>query len=79
MIVHMKIIKSGGNLRPNRSISTRISNVNFSARSVISPDPYLETDEVGIPLFMAKKITYPENVNLLNMEELQTMIKNGPY
>lgn len=44
--------------------------VNFSARSVISPDPYLDTDEVGIPLFMAKKITFPECVNLVNMESL---------
>jgi DNA-directed RNA polymerase I subunit RPA1 len=33
--------------------------VNYAARSVISPDPSLNTDEVGLPLFMAKKLTYP--------------------
>jgi len=45
--------------------------VNFSSRSVISPDPNLETDEVGLPIFMAKKLTFPENVNILNVEELK--------
>lgn len=28
--------------------------VNYAARSVISPDPYLDTDEIGIPLYFAK-------------------------
>lgn len=31
--------------------------VNFAARSVISPDPYLDTDEIGIPLYFAKVTT----------------------
>lgn len=52
--------------------------VNFSARSVISPDPYLDSDEIGIPLFMAKTLLFPENVNSQNLETLQTLIKNGP-
>ncbi len=51
--------------------------VNHSARSVISPDPNLETDEVGIPLFIAKKLTFPENVNAFNLEQLKTLILNG--
>ena len=51
--------------------------VNYSARSVISPDPNLNTDEVGIPLFMAKKLTYPENVNIHNIEMLKEAIING--
>ena len=37
--------------------------VNFGARSVISPDPYITTDQIGVPVFMAKKLTYPESVN----------------
>lgn len=44
--------------------------VNYSARSVISPDPYLDSDEVGIPLFMAKILTFPEYVNNHNIESL---------
>lgn len=51
--------------------------VNFAARSVISPDPSLNTDEVGIPLFMSKKLTFCENVNEYNLERLQTFITNG--
>lgn len=42
--------------------------VNFAARSVISPDPYLDTNEVGVPLFMAKKLTFSEGVNEHNVE-----------
>ena len=38
--------------------------VNLSARSVISPDPTLRTDQIGLPLFMAKKLFFPQKVNL---------------
>lgn len=34
--------------------------VNFGARTVISPDPYLETNQIGIPLYFAQTLTYPE-------------------
>lgn len=34
--------------------------VNYAGRSVISPDPYLQTNEIGIPSIFAKKLTYPE-------------------
>lgn len=51
--------------------------VNYAARSVISPDPSLNTDEVGLPLFMAKKLTYPEPVNESNIEMLKRLIING--
>lgn len=40
--------------------------VNQSAWSVISPDPLLETDQIGVPMFIAKTLTYPEPVNDLN-------------
>lgn len=52
--------------------------VNFAARSVISPDPNLDTNEVGVPLFMAKKLTFPEGVNEANYEKLKQLILNGP-
>ena len=44
--------------------------VNYAARSVISPDPNLDTNEVGVPLFMAKRLTFPENVNETNYKLL---------
>jgi len=40
--------------------------VNYACRSVISPDPMLNTNEVGVPVFMAKKLTFPEFVNEYN-------------
>ena len=36
--------------------------VNFAARSVISPDPNIETNEIGVPPVFAIKLTYPEPV-----------------
>ena len=45
--------------------------VNYAARSVISPDPNLNTNEVGVPLFMAKKLTFPESINEHNIEKLR--------
>ena len=52
--------------------------VNFCARSVISPDPNISVDEIGIPLEVAKKLTFPVIVNDLNKNELQKYINNGP-
>jgi DNA-directed RNA polymerase I subunit RPA1 len=37
--------------------------VNFAARSVISPDPNLNTNEVGVPQVLAKRLTFAEHVN----------------
>ena len=51
--------------------------VNYAARSVISPDPSLQTNEVGLPVFMAKKLTFPEPVNAYNCEKLKQYIING--
>ncbi len=53
--------------------------VNFSARSVISPDPYLQINEVGVPLEIAKIITVAERVNKLNIERLKKLILSDTY
>ena len=50
--------------------------VNFSARSVISPDPFLRLDEVGVPIDIAKDITYPEIVTEVNIERVKNYVKN---
>ncbi|KAL0236963.1 hypothetical protein PCE1_000360 [Barthelona sp. PCE] len=52
--------------------------VNFSARSVISPDPYIAVNEIGLPLYFAKKLSFPEPVNPHNKEQLKQMVINGP-
>ena len=69
--------KTGG--RPTKSISDRIKGkagrvrsnlmgkrVDFSARTVITPDPNLGAQELGIPMKIAKNITKPVVVNKLN-------------
>ena len=52
--------------------------VDYSGRTVISPDPNLQIDQLGIPVFMAMKLTYPEKVNEYNIKKLKKYIMNGP-
>ncbi|KAJ1969509.1 DNA-directed RNA polymerase III subunit C1 (rpo31) [Dimargaris xerosporica] len=52
--------------------------VDFSGRTVISPDPNLRIDEVGIPVLMAKVLTFPERVFEHNMERMKRLVRNGP-
>jgi DNA-directed RNA polymerase subunit A' len=51
--------------------------VNFCARTVISPDPLINIDEVGVPEIIAKELTIPVRVNEKNVEELRKSILNG--
>lgn len=51
--------------------------VDFSARSVISPDSSLGIEELGVPYDIAKKLTICEIVNKFNIEKLQKMVYNG--
>ncbi|MEM1922684.1 MAG: DNA-directed RNA polymerase subunit A' [Nitrososphaerota archaeon] len=52
--------------------------VDFSARTVISPDPNIDVDEVGVPLEIAMQLTVPEVVTPWNKERLKAMVRNGP-
>eukprot|EP00049_Salpingoeca_infusionum_P022626 m.7804 g.7804 ORF g.7804 m.7804 type:complete len:1652 (+) comp5293_c0_seq2:72-5027(+) len=52
--------------------------VNYSARSVISPDPMLGTHEIGVPMVFASKLTYPQPVTPWNMTYLRQCVINGP-
>ena len=51
--------------------------VDYSARSVITPDPNIELDQLGVPYSIAKTLTFPETVNRFNIKKLQKLIKNG--
>ena len=77
--------------RPLKSIKERLNGkagrvrgnlmgkrVDFSARSVITPDPQLSIRELGVPLKIAKNLTKPVTVNKNNMNFLLTLIRNGP-
>ncbi|KZT09014.1 beta and beta-prime subunits of DNA dependent RNA-polymerase [Laetiporus sulphureus 93-53] len=52
--------------------------VDFSARTVITGDPNLELDEVGVPKSIAMNLTYPERVTPYNIAYLQELVRNGP-
>ena len=80
--------KSG---RPVKSIRARLKGkegrlrgnlmgkrVDFSARTVITGDPNLSLDEVGVPRSIARTLTYPETVTPYNIEKLHQLVKNGP-
>uniref|UniRef100_A0A0D9WS33 DNA-directed RNA polymerase subunit n=1 Tax=Leersia perrieri TaxID=77586 RepID=A0A0D9WS33_9ORYZ len=51
--------------------------VNYACRSVISPDPYLAVNEIGIPPVFATRLTYPEKVTPWNARKLQEAVNNG--
>ncbi len=51
---------------------------NFSARTVISPDPMLALNEVGVPRIIAMSLTVPETVRSWNMEYLKKFVQSGP-
>lgn len=52
--------------------------VDFSGRSVITPDPSLELDEVGVPKSIAMNLTFPDIVNSRNISYLRELVRNGP-
>ncbi|MCY0851305.1 MAG: DNA-directed RNA polymerase subunit A' [Thermoplasma acidophilum] len=51
--------------------------VNFSSRTVISPEPYLSVNEVGVPERAARELTVPVIVNQFNIDEMRELIKRG--
>lgn len=69
--------------RPIKSICSRLKakegrvrgnlmgkRVDFSARTVITPDPTINIDELGVPWSIALNLTYPETVTPYNLERL---------
>jgi len=52
--------------------------VNFSARTVISPDPNISINEVGIPIEVARELTVPIRVTPYNIDEMKELVKRGP-
>ena len=85
------------NGRPLKSIQQRLGSkegrirynimgkrVEFSARSVITPDPNISIAELGVPEKIAMNLTFPERVSKFtnehrgNMDKLYRLIQNGP-
>lgn len=51
--------------------------VNFSGRTVISPDSSIEINEVGVPFEIAKIVTVSETVNDINLEKMKKLVEKG--
>ena len=52
--------------------------VDFSGRTVISPDPNLRIDEVAIPRHQAATLSFPERVADYNIERMRRLVLRGP-
>jgi len=52
--------------------------VDQSSRSVITPDPYIGMDDLGVPIRIAMNLTFPEEVNQYNLQEMQKLVRAGP-
>jgi len=76
--------------RPLKSIQQRLGSkegriryniqgkrVEFSARSVITPDPNLSIAEIGVPQKIAMNLTVPERVTIYNKEQMYKLVQNG--
>lgn len=51
----------------------------FSARTVITSDPTIDINQLGVPKKIAMNITVPETVTPDNIERLTQLVKNGRY
>ncbi len=72
--LHERIKSKEGRIRHNLAGKR----TDFSARTVISPDPYLSLNQVGIPLSVAMHLTLPERVTEWNKDYLKKFVENGP-
>jgi DNA-directed RNA polymerase subunit A' len=52
--------------------------VDFSSRAVVSPDPCISINEVGVPEYVAKDLTVPMRVTPFNLEEARNLVRRGP-
>lgn len=51
--------------------------VNYSARTVVSPDPHIKINEIGVPVEIARVITVAESVTTANLENMKELIRAG--
>ncbi|EMS51654.1 DNA-directed RNA polymerase II subunit RPB1 [Triticum urartu] len=78
--------------RPIKSICSRLKakegwirgnligkHVGFSARTVVTPDPNINIDQLGVPWSIALNLTYPETVTPYNIERLKELVEYGPH
>jgi len=69
-----RIVSKEGRIRYNLAGKR----TNFSSRTVISPDPMIKPDEVGVPKVIAMVLTVSERVREWNMDYLKGFVERGP-
>jgi DNA-directed RNA polymerase II subunit RPB1 len=72
--IKQRLISKEGRIRGN----LMGKRVDFSARSVITPDPNIKVNQLGVPKTIAMNLTYPEQVSKYNIDKLQKLVNNGP-
>ena len=72
--VSHRMKKKEGRIRGNLNAKR----VDQSARSVITPDPNISIDELGIPIKIAMNLTFPEVVNQYNIVKMKETVLIGP-
>jgi DNA-directed RNA polymerase II subunit RPB1 len=53
--------------------------VDFSARTVITADPTISINQLGVPIKIAMNLTFPEIVTSANINKLKILVRNGRY
>ena len=71
--IKQRIEKKQGRIRGN----LMGKRVNFSARTVITADPLIGIDELGVPMDIAMNLTRPEVVTEYNIHKIYTYLLNG--
>lgn len=73
--IRQRLVGKAGRVRGN----LMGKRVDFSARTVITADPNLGINQVGVPRSIALELTYPEIVTKHNLHYLQQLVQNGPH
>eukprot|EP00466_Bigelowiella_natans_P006621 jgi/Bigna1/45562/e_gw1.128.3.1 len=73
--IRQRLVGKAGRVRQN----LMGKRCDFSARTVITADPNLEIDQVGVPRSIAMNLTFDEVVNRFNIAKLRELVSNGPH
>ena len=78
------------NKKPTKSLSERLGSkegrvrgnlmgkrADFSGRTVITSEPNTALNGLGMPLIIAKNLTFPEIVTQFNLKKMEQLVKNG--
>lgn len=56
---------------------TDLKRTDFSSRTVITSDPAISINQLGVPIKIAMNLTFPEIVTIENIDSLTKLVRNG--